>query len=113
MNKNDILGLIISFKNGNNDVDVNKLLTELNITNLDLSEYIKYLENEGYAKLIDSNTLHLYPWGISAYIPDWKRNLLWIAKLLILTLKNLILYVGGILSGIIVAYATFLINEML
>ena len=112
MNKDDILGLIISFKNENNDVNINNLLKELNITNLDLSEYIKDLESEGYAKLVDSNTLHLYPWGISAYKPKWKRCLLWIAKLLILTIKNLILYVGGILSGIIVSYATFLINKM-
>ena len=113
MSKNDLFGLIISSRNETNDVNINKLMDNYNLTSIDLSEFIKYLESEGYAKQVDTNTLHLFPWGISAYNPRWKTILLWFGKLLVLTLKNLILYIGGILSGIIVAYATFLINKML
>lgn len=111
-NENDFLGYLISVKDSENNVDLEKLIKSEILPNLDISELVNILESKNYTKQIDTCTLHLYTWGISAYIPTWKRIGIWIAKLLILTIKNLILFVGGILSGIIVAYATFLINNM-
>lgn len=112
-NENDFLGYLISVKDSENNVDLEKLIKSEILPNLDVSELVNILVSKNYAKQTDSCTLHLYTWGISAYIPTWKRIGIWVIKLLVLTIKNLILFVGGILSGIIVAYATFLINNML
>lgn len=112
-NENDFLGYLISVKNSENNINLKKLVESEILPSLDISELVNILVSKNYATQADTYTLHLYTWGISAYVPTWKRICLWILKLLVLTIKNLILFVGGILSGIIVAYATFLINNML
>lgn len=112
-NRNDFLGFLIRIKNMENNVSINDAIEASGLTNLDFSELVNQILESHYAIQTDLNTLHLFPWGIAAYTPKWKRISLWFLKLCVLTVKNLILYIGGILSGIIVAYATFLINEML
>ncbi|OUO75190.1 hypothetical protein B5F53_18555 [Blautia sp. An249] len=112
-NENDFLKVLIESKDSDNDVSVSKVMKGNQLTSLDFSCMLARLTEKEYIIQTDSETIHLYPWGIAAYKSLWKRIAFWIGKLLILTIKNLILFIGGILSGLIVAYGTFLINKML
>lgn len=111
--ENEFPRFLISIKDSANNIDLNKAMSESGYSDIDLKQIIVALSEKDYIIQIDANTIHLYPWGIFAYKSRGKRFFLRLSKLLILTVKNLILFVGGILSGIIVAYATFLINNML
>lgn len=112
-NENDFLGLLISQKDSSGNVDISKMSSDLGLTSIDISYMVKSLSEKDYIIQTDSRIIHLYPWGISAYKPLWKIIAMPIGKLLILTIKNLVLFIGGILSGLIVAYGTILLNEFL
>ena len=112
-NENDFLGLLISNKDSENNVHLSKISSDSGLTSLDISRLIENLSKHDFIVQTDTETIHLFPWGISAYKPLWKRIAIPICKLLVLTIKNLIIFIVGILSGIIVAYATVLLNELL
>ena len=75
-NENDFLGYLISVKDSKNNVDLEKLVKSEILPNLDISELVKILVSKNFAKQTDSCTLHLYTWGISAYVPTWKHFLI-------------------------------------
>ena len=100
-NENDFLGFLISIKNENDDVSVIKTFRESGLSNIDCAHYFKSLSSKGLLDFIDTDTYHLYPHGISSYVSPLKRLSLWVAKLLVLTIKNLIVYIAGILSAVI------------
>lgn len=108
-NENDFIGFLISIKSVENDIDTHAALKESNLSHVDFLHFMDSLLSKGLVKYNDTQTYHMFPECISAYRPTYKRILLWIAKMLILTVKNVIIYVGGILSGVIVAYLSSLI----
>lgn len=108
-NTNDFIGFLISVKSDFNDIDTSIALSLSGLSQIDFSHYIDLLLNNGLIKYIDTQTYHLFPECISSYCPTYKRILLWISKMLILTVKNVIIYIGGILSGVLVAYLSSLI----
>lgn len=108
-NENDFIGFLISVKSDENDIDTISALKASNLSEVDFLHFIDSLSSKGFLKYIDTQTYHMFPERISSYRPTYKRILLCISKMLILTVKNVIIYVGGILSGVIVAYLSLLI----
>ena len=108
-NENDFIGFLISVKSSENDIDVHSAFKASGLSQIDFSHYTDSLTDKGLLKYMDTQTYHMFPECISSYCPTNKRILLWIAKMLVLTVKNVIIYVGGILSGVIVAYLSSLI----
>lgn len=112
-NENDFLGCLISVRDKDNDVDLSKAMHATGFCNLDFSIFLKKLEDKEVIMMLDTETCHLYQWSIDSYQSPMKIALFKIGKLLLLTVKNVVIYVGGIVSGIVVAYISFLLNNML
>ena len=106
--KNDMLGFLIANQKPNGDVPSKIILDKLNdicLDNFSANQLIKSLSDAHYI-IYAMDVITVTKLGENNYNSPYKRFALWLAKLLVLTVKNVVLYVGGILSGILVAYFT-------
>ena len=106
--KNDMLGFLIANQKPNGDVPSKIILDKLNdicLDNFSANQLIKSLSDVHYI-IYAMDVITVTKLGENNYNSPYKRFAIWLAKLLVLTVKNVVLYVGGILSGILVAYFT-------
>lgn len=106
-NENDMLGFLITHMDSNHNVGADVILKEAGIDNLSCYALLKSLESSHYI-IYTYDTMTVLSLGELNYRSPLKKLLLWILKLLILTIKNLIIYIAGILSGLIVAYLSYI-----
>ena len=102
-NENDLLGFIIMNKDQNNEIKTNYLISIANTDLVSLSELVDRLVAKKYL-IFSYDILSLTDIGIRNYVSTQKRFAIWLSKLLVLTIKNAMVYIAGILSGILVAY---------
>ena len=102
-NENDLLGLIIKNKDRNNEIKVSRLFSVANTDSISLQELVNRLVKQKYL-IYSTDILSLTDLGIRNYVSPTKKFFLWFAKLLILTIKELIVYIFGIISGVAIAY---------
>lgn len=93
-NENDFLGFLIKIKQDNGDISVSRILKESGLNNIDCSHYLKFLQSKGYIQYMDSETYHIYPDGISAYVPTSKK--------FFLRLRDILLYLLGVITPYLV-----------
>lgn len=103
-NENDFLGFLVSIKNEKNSISVRNVLDQSGLSDIDCSHYFKSLQTKGYVRHMDSETYHIYPDGISAYISPAKRTFHVVGRMLVLTIKELFVFLSGVASGLLVAY---------
>ena len=102
-NENDLLGILIKNKDQNNMVEINLLKSIADIDQFSLQELISRLSAKKYL-LPSMSAVTLTDLGIRNYVSPRKKFAMWMAKMLVLTVKNLLFYVAGIISGILVSY---------
>lgn len=93
-NENDFIGFLIKIKQDNGDISVSRILKESELNNIDCAHYLKSLQSKGYIQYMDSETYHIYPDGISSYVPNSKKFLL--------RLRDIILYLLGVITPYLV-----------
>lgn len=98
--ENELLGLLIKIQNENGKVDNSELPKIANTDNVTLDFLLKKLEQKRYVVYAYDIT-DVTDLGKANYIPKWKQALLWITKLLALTIKELIVFALGIAATII------------
>lgn len=101
-NENDMLGVLISRMDKNNDVDNISLINESSNFNFDkysMNISMMELERRHYIiRTLDTTTITML--GVNNYISLWDKALSWLISLL----KFSVSYTLGILSGVLVAY---------
>lgn len=103
-NENDFLGFLIKIKQNNGNISVSRILKESELNNIDCAHYLKSLQTKGYIQYMDTETYHIYPEGINAYVSFPKKLTRFIEKILIFTTKELFVFISGVASGLLVAY---------
>lgn len=98
-NENDFLVFLISIKDDNNNIDVLKMLKQSNISELDCSAYLSMLFNQGYIKYLDTQTYHIEPSGVNAYISLKRKNISIFLNLTKGLLKFLVPFLLGLFSN--------------
>lgn len=105
-NENELLGILISIQDKNGKVDNSKLSQITNTDNATLKHLMDILIEKHYV-IYTYDTTDVTDLGKVNYVPKWKQMLLWLAKLLVLTVKELFVFASGVLSGLLVAYLTW------
>ena len=102
-NANDLLGFLIKNRNGKNEVRASVILENAGMDSISLNYLIKQLKEQCFI-IYSYDTIGITDLGLRNYISPMRKSIVWVSKLLILTLKNLIVYAAGIASGVIIAY---------
>lgn len=105
---NEFLGTLIKCANDNHDCDVSDIIEQSGLSDIDCIPFLKSLEEKRIIRTVDTCTFHLNPGAYSYYISPTKKFFRCFGKLSWSLLKYVISYVLGIVSGLIVAYATHL-----
>lgn len=103
---NKYLGKMIKFCDKNNSFNIADFCQKYGISNTDFTMISKSLKSKNYLIDSDLSTLHICPSAFVDYVSPLKRFLLFTGKLLLLTVKNVVIFCAGILSGIATAYLT-------
>ena len=72
-NENDFLKILLENCNQNGDCNMYKILNENDISSFEAYRYISSLENKGYVKVTDLNTVHIFPEAKEFYNSPFKK----------------------------------------
>ena len=104
--ENSFLGALISIANNNHDCDYNTICKSFSIDAFDMKPYLESLNEKRCLCITDTQTIHLFPTAYGTYISPAKRIGMWLLKLLVLTVKNFVVFGTGVATGIAIAYFT-------
>lgn len=102
-NENDLLGVIINNVNDKNECGHSKIVKSAGIDWDSYSVLVKSLEQKHCIRA-DSECVLLLSIGRNNYISKKRRFASWILKMLVLTIKELFVFLSGVASGLIVSY---------
>lgn len=102
-NENELLGMLINIQNQCGKIDNSTLSSVVKTDSVSLEFLSKKLAEKHYITY-SMDASFVTDLGRANYITKKKLFLLWIAKLLVLTLKELFVFATGVASGLIVAY---------
>lgn len=102
-NENELLGELIKIQRKHGKVD-NSNLSELTGTDGITLEFLSKKLDEKHYIVYSMDTSVVTDLGVANYVSKPKSFLLWIAKLLVLTLKEDVVFFSGVSSGLLVAY---------
>ena len=110
MNKveNRIIGCLIKVSDKNHNAKVVDVAEKWSIDLIDLSPIIGRLASLKLISQIDTETVHINLFGYAEYVSPTKRVLLFVGKYLALALKELVVFIGGVISGVLIAYLSHL-----
>ena len=103
-NENDFLGVLIANSNDNNDCSMNEILCSGEISSIDASHYISKLEEKGYIKLTDLDTVHIFPNAQKAYNGCFKKIKTGIFSMLHFSGNTFLQIFVTVISALIVAF---------
>ena len=102
-NSNDLLGVLIKNKNSNNDVSNNELIEISEMDPYSLKFLLNQLIDKGYV-IYTMDTTTVTSLGINNYNSNMKRFVNWISPKLIIAAKEIIIFVAGALSTLLINY---------
>lgn len=111
--ENKFLGNLISCMDNEHICSIATIEKTTDWLPLDIQHMICTTNSHGYTESIDLNTVRLTPQGISAFTPWWKPVLATLAKWLVLTIKNVIVFISGLILGIATGFGTNYLTHLL
>lgn len=102
-NENELLGLLIDLQDENKNIDNNKLISSADIDSHSLQYLMNGLIEKHYVSY-SLDTTSLTDLGIMNYISPKKRFLTWLSKALVITAKEVVIFLSGTASGVLISY---------
>ena len=106
-NKNDMLGFLIANMDSQKEVKASFILNKLNDINLDnpsANMFLKSLSTDGYI-IYSTDVITVLKLGENNYLSIWKQ----ILRFFIRRIWDLIVFLSGIVSGVLIAYLTHIL----
>ena len=106
-NENDMLGFLIANMDSQKEVKASFILDKLNDINLDnpsADMFLKSLAKDGYI-IYSTDVMTVLKLGENNYVSIWKR----ILRFFIRRIWDLIVFLSGIVSGVLIAYLTHIL----
>ena len=104
-NEEKFLKHFIDNANEYGEVDITKTFPEDLLPSINTMDFLKVLSKKGYVEYVDFQHYRLTPYGRNAYIPLRKKIIKSIFTGTKVTLREIISFLLGILSAVIIAIA--------
>lgn len=112
--ENELLGALLSCSNENYDSNIQTAAKNISWSLIECVPVIKSLERQTMIQQIDNMTVHINPLGRLSYVSKQKQRKDFILKYLTLTIKNLLVFIVGVISGALGGFlSSYLVTKLL